>query len=237
MLADPGSVVLGRLGLVNENYRKDDLRYDGVPWPGTFLLNRAGVVTAKFFEEEHHERYTAAGLLVRQFGEEGDGAWTDYETPHLKLRAGASNGEVGIGSRIVLRLDVEMRPGLHAYAPGAKGYRVLDWTVENSPAWIGREVVYPAGKLRRVAGDRVAVYEGRLRLLRDFTAGELLQYGVVKDGYVKVGGQLKYQACDEKVCYAPVEVGLEWAFRFTPHDQIRVPEELQIERERKLKIK
>ena len=40
-------------------------------------------------------------------------------------------------------------------------------------------------------------------------------------------GTLRYQACDDRVCYIPATVPLQWTFRFEPLDRVRAPAELQ----------
>jgi hypothetical protein len=42
-----------------------------------------------------------------------------------------------------------------------------------------------------------------------------------------VTGEFRYQACDDKQCYPPVAIPLEWSFAAQPHDGTRVPVELR----------
>ena len=42
-----------------------------------------------------------------------------------------------------------------------------------------------------------------------------------------IEGTLRYQVCDDKLCYLPEEVPLEWRFQLEPHDRTRVPEKAQ----------
>jgi hypothetical protein len=41
----------------------------GIPYPGTYLVDRAGRVTAKYFEDDYTQRYTSGDILVSHFGE------------------------------------------------------------------------------------------------------------------------------------------------------------------------
>lgn len=40
-------------------------RFRGIPFPGTFMLDRQGRVTARFFEDVYWERNTASNILLR----------------------------------------------------------------------------------------------------------------------------------------------------------------------------
>ena len=44
---------------------------------------------------------------------------------------------------------------------------------------------------------------------------------------VLLKGSFRYQACDDRECYIPKTVPLEWHFRFEGLERERVPEELQ----------
>ena len=64
----------------------------GIPYPGTYLVDRAGRVTAKYFEDDYTQRYTSADILVSRFGESAGAAHTVAEGKHLRVSASASNG-------------------------------------------------------------------------------------------------------------------------------------------------
>jgi hypothetical protein len=42
-----------------------------------------------------------------------------------------------------------------------------------------------------------------------------------------VEGTLRYQACDDRVCYVPQELPVKWTFQLEGHDRERAPAELQ----------
>jgi hypothetical protein len=203
------------------------------------MLDASGVITAKYFEDEHHERYTSANLLVRQFGEVDGPVQTEVETPHLKLRSSASNAVLGVGTRITLVLDVELKPKMHVYAPTVvEGYIPVDWTIEESKAWIARAVEFPKPKTMyfHLLKETLPVYETRFRLIRDFTAGEIFEHKAALPGAsLRVKGTFRYQACTDRECFPPRSVPLVWTFQTQEHDQIRVDEKYQIENLRRLK--
>lgn len=66
LLADVGSVLINRLGLLNELQPKTILKY-GVPHPGTFVLDGNGKVISKHFEQDPKERETVGAILTSAF--------------------------------------------------------------------------------------------------------------------------------------------------------------------------
>jgi peroxiredoxin len=229
LLSDPDSKVIRDLGILNESIAKDT-PFFGVPYPGTFVLNEQGVITAKYFEDDFRERYTSAEILSRQFGV-GTGPRTEVEGKQLTLEAGSSNLVVAAGQRVSLSLAIEMKPNMHVYAPGVEGYIPIDWKLKESTAAVAHDVSYPPSeKLHLVAIDEtVPVYEGHFRLTRDITIAQDAKLRPALDGAGKfvVEGTLRYQACDDRVCYIPQELPVKWMFQYAEFDRVRVPVELR----------
>ncbi len=61
LLSDPGSKTIEAYGILNKEAKSGLAK--GVPYPGTFLLDQAGVVRAKLFLEGYRERHPTAELL------------------------------------------------------------------------------------------------------------------------------------------------------------------------------
>ena len=60
LLSDPGSGTIEAYHIRNPAARG---KADGVPYPGTFLLDRAGVIRAKIFLEGHRDRHSTEALI------------------------------------------------------------------------------------------------------------------------------------------------------------------------------
>lgn len=229
LLSDPESKVIRELGILNESIPAGN-PFSGIPYPGTFVLNERGVITAKYFEDDYRERYTSADILTRQFGVES-GPRVEVQGKQLSLEAGASNQIVAAGQRVSLTLDIDMKPSMHVYAPGVEGYIPIDWTMKESPAAAAHEVSYPASeKLHLVAIDEtVPVYQGHFRLTRDITIGQddKLRAALDSAGKFTVEGTLRYQACDDRVCYIPQLLPVKWTFQYAEFDRVRVPVDLR----------
>lgn len=230
LLSDPDSKLIRELGILNETVPKESAFF-GVPYPGTFVLDAQAVITAKYFEDDFRERYTSADILTHQFGARPADARSEVEGKQLKLTAAASNSLVAAGQRVSLVLDIEMRPNMHVYAPGVEGYIPIDWKMKESDAAVAHEVSYPPSvKLHLAAIDEtVPVYRDRFRLTRDITIGQdaKLRPALDASGKFTVEGTLRYQACDDRVCYIPQEVVVKWTFEYAEFDRVRAPVELR----------
>ncbi len=217
-------------GIVNHHVPQDDANY-GMPFPGTYIVDENGVVEAKFFEEDHGERHTAATMLTKHFREPSGRAVSTVETKHLKLTTSASEETVRPGNLVTLAIEVELGEKMHVYAPGVEGgYIPIRWTVENTAGWAAAEALYPESKMMHLPAinETVPVHEGTFTVKRDLVIGQNNQLKpLLQDGKIVVEGEFRYQACDEKICYRPQSVPLRWEFTLGEHDRQRAPEELR----------
>jgi peroxiredoxin len=67
LLSDPGSKTIEAYHIRNQAARG---KAEGVPHPGTFIVDRAGVVRAKLFLEGYRDRHTTAALIQAARGVE-----------------------------------------------------------------------------------------------------------------------------------------------------------------------
>lgn len=223
LLSDPESKVIRAFGILNDNFKPGELPY-GVPFPGMYIVDERGIVRAKFFEDDHVERYTAAGILVRRFGAAG-AEKTEVETSHLNLISSASDAAVWPGNRITLALDLELKPGMHVYAPGVQGgYIPIDWEMPESKAWLALPAAFPESRMLNLPAiqETVPVYTGSVHLTRDLIIGQ-----PVAARELTIEGAFRYQACDDRECYPPRTIPLKWTFRVEPLDSQRAPAQLQ----------
>jgi hypothetical protein len=77
--------------------------------------------------------------------------------------------------------------------------------------------------------ETAPVFEGAFRLMRDVTIARdaVLKPLLDTDGNLTIEGALKYQACDEKLCYPPETIPVRWILQVEAHDRERAPAELQ----------
>lgn len=230
LLSDQDSQVIRAYGLLNETVAQSSTQY-GIPYPGTFILDRNGVVTQKYFETDFRQRYTASEILVRQYGDSAGSANQVIETKHLRVTSSASLVTVHWGQRLALVADIELKPGMHVYAPGVEGYIPIDFKLTATPGFQEHPAAYPASrKLHlKAIGETVPVFQGRFRVAEDITIAPETQVKPVLSpaGDLVVEGSLRYQACDAKVCYPPQTVPLKWTLHYEALDRQRAPAELQ----------
>jgi hypothetical protein len=231
MLADPESKIIRVFGILNESVPKDNFVY-GVPHPGTYVVDENGVVRAKYFEDDYRERFTAANILWRQFGDHAGPTQGSAEAPHLRLSVVASDAEARPGTRVALALEIELKPGMHVYAPGVQGgYIPVEWSMAETKGWRAHEVAWPSSRKLRLEAihETVPVYEGKFRLTRDLTIGQQKDLSPVLSGdrMLTVEGMFRYQACDARECFPPQKIPLRWSFHVNSLDAKRAPAELQ----------
>jgi DsbC/DsbD-like thiol-disulfide interchange protein len=146
---------------------------------------------------------------------------TEVEGKQLSAKLGASNATAMPGEHVTLTLDVDLYPGMHVYAPGVEDYIPIDWKMEESPGVAVRPAVFPhAEKLYLKAIDEtVPAYRNHFRLTRDIAIGGKRD----PSGKLTVSGTLRYQACDDRVCYIPQQLHLAWTFPYQPRSKPRKP--------------
>ena len=230
LLSDPESKVIRAFGILNESIPKDHQFY-GIPNPGDYLIDEKGVVKAKFFEEKYADRYTAGEILVRTLGADTSGPRTQTETDQLTLTTSASDEILRGGNRLSLVVEVDLKSKMHVYAPGVQGYIPIDWVTEEVSGITNYPVEYPGSERLHLPAinETVPVYQGRFRIVRDVMIGQTkeIQHLLNERGELVVKGSFRYQACDDKICYLPKTVPLEWTFRIEEHDRTRAPEEIR----------
>jgi AhpC/TSA family protein/cytochrome c biogenesis DsbD-like protein len=222
LLSDEGSVVIRSFGILNTTVTRGVLD-DGVPYPGIFIVDASGKVTAKYFEEKYQERFTPDTILSKEFGLTG-GARFERRTDHLKLTAQVSQDQVRPGNRLSVVANIELPPKMHIYAPGVRGYLPVALLIDKSSDIAVHEMKYPKARIMNLKAikERVPIYEGRIRIERDFTVSPS-----IKSERLELKGTLEYQACDDQICYAPMKVPLVFSLEVEQLERQRVPEELR----------
>lgn len=230
LLSDPDSKIIRSFGILNATVVKSSPFY-GIPNPGTYVLDSKGKVVAKYFEDDYKERDTASAILVRQFGLPTTAAHSTTETKQLSISTSASSATVATGYHVALVMDIDLKPGMHIYAPGVKGYIAVDWQMSDSGAARVFPVSYPQGKMLHLdaIGETVPVYFKHVRFVRDIAIGSDAKVKALVDqkGEFTVQGTLRYQACDETKCYIPASAPVQWTFRYQELDRQRVAPELR----------
>lgn len=242
MLSDVGSVTIKRYGILNtvamelagpnakDPALADDIktyvsvvgpnaRMAGIAFPGTFILDRNGRVKSRFFEDFYIERNTVSSIMTRVGGGTAVSG-TKISTEHLDITTYPSDSALAPGNRVTLALDIVPHRGIHVYAPGASGYRVITPTLEPQPQVRALPINYPASQIYffKPLKERVPVYQKPFTLIQEVVLEGTPQAQAALRGkdMLTLKGTLEYQACDEKVCFNPASVPLSWTFTLRP---------------------
>lgn len=187
-------------------------------FPGTFILDRQGRVTSRFFEDFYIERNTVSIIMVRLGNSDRSVAGAKASTAHLEVTTYPSDSTIAPGNRISLVLDVNPRPRMHVYAPGASSYRVIALKLEPQPFVRTLPMKYPASQIYnfKPLNERVPVYQKPFTLVQEVVVEGSPQAQAAfrgKDELI-LAGELEYQACDDAICYNPASIPLKWTLKF-----------------------
>ena len=212
LISDTGSAIIKRYGLLNETVDPKSRSY-GIPHPGTFIVDRKGVVVSRFFEDAYQERYTAATILS-SLGTTVTGGTVAASTSHLSMTASISDTVAAPGERLAISVNVVPKPGMHLYAPGKHDYQVVRLIIDPQPWLRPQATIYPPSEIYhfRPLDERVEVFMKPFRLRRDVTllATQEAQKQLAGMTTVIITGALEYQACDDKVCFNPTRVPMSF---------------------------
>jgi DsbC/DsbD-like thiol-disulfide interchange protein len=132
---------------------------------------------------------------------------TRTETKHLTVTTSASAASVAPGGRLELFVDIAPKPKMHVYAPEQKEYIPVSFTVETSDSIKSGAVRFPKAETYFFAPlkETQLVYSKPFRMFRDVTVAP-----TAAGAEVTIKGTIRYQACDDTICYVPQNVPVSW---------------------------
>lgn len=221
LISDAGSAIIRKYGLLNETVDPKSRSF-GIPHPGTFIVDRKGIVQSRFFEDAYQERYTAATILST-LGVGVAGSPMTANTAHLTMTASISDVIAAPGERLAIIIDVSPKPGMHLYAPGKHSYQVVQLSLDPQPWMRPQPTIYPASEIYhfKPLNERVEVFMRPFRLRRELTllATQQAQKMLAAMTSVTITGALEYQACDDKLCFNPSLVPVHFAVKLRELDR------------------
>ncbi len=131
------------------------------------------------------------------------------DTMHLTVNTSISSTDVEPGKKLSLTFDVTPKRAMHVYAPGKHDYQVIVVKLDAQPWMKVAPTNYPPSEIYhfKELDEKVETYGKPFTLVQDIT---VLTTAAAKKALaaapIKVSGRLEYQACDDKVCYAPTKV-------------------------------
>ena len=166
----------------------------GTPYPGTFMLDRNGRVTSRFFEEFYRERNTTANVMLKL------GAGLSPIEPNPDIHVYAPGAET-MGYRVV---SLNFRPVPH---------------IRFEPMEFPESEIYYFEPL----DERVPVYQSPFTLLQEVLVSGLpgVEQALAQLDALTLTGTFDYQACDDELCFEPVSVPLSFTLDVDPTDRQR----------------
>ncbi len=125
---------------------------------------------------------------------------------HASVAAGPDHLGVTPGMKAMLFIDVTPNPNIHVYAPGAKDYIQISVKFEPQANVKLGKLTYPKSEIVTLLDEKVPVFQKPFRLMQEITVLGSLNAGAT----VPVKGTVEWQACDDKVCYAPESTEVNW---------------------------
>jgi hypothetical protein len=146
------------------------------------------------------------------------------ESGQLDITAYVSDEVVAPGSQFSVVFDVKPRAGMHVYAPGAKDYKVIAFTLEPSALITTRPLQYPSSETLLQAARRArpgfseAVSPGPEHVGQASPETRAALNGL---DHVTIAGTFEYQACDNRLCFTPQSIPFSFVVGLRPLDTQR----------------
>jgi DsbC/DsbD-like thiol-disulfide interchange protein len=129
------------------------------------------------------------------------------DTKHLTITTSTGAPSAAPGERLSLYVDVSPKPKMHVYAPDQTDYIPIELKVEPASSFRAQAIQYPAAEqfYFEPLKETQRVYSKPIRmtvpiaLARNAAAGPLT-----------IKGTVRYQACDDAICYLPQTIGVTW---------------------------
>jgi len=243
LLSDVGSETIKRYGILNTvadeglgpNGNDPDIiaqvklyvsanganeRQRGIPFPGTFVVDRGGRVKARFFEDSYTVRNTVSNIRVRLNEPNTSVVATRIGSQQLDVITYPSDAAIAPGNRFSVVAQITPHKGVHVYAPGAKNYKVIDLKVLPAQYIRTLKPVYPRSEIYffKPLNERVPTYQKPFTISQDVVLDGQASTRTALNGKTSmtIGGALTYQACDERLCYDQVTLPLSWTVGLKP---------------------
>ena len=131
------------------------------------------------------------------------------DTMHLTVTTSINETAVRAGETVAVTFDITPKRNMHVYAPGKHDYQVIAVKLDPQPWMKVAPTSYPPSESYhfKELDEKVETYGKPFKLVQDVT---ILNTAAAKKALaaapIKLSGTLQYQACDDKVCYAPAKV-------------------------------
>lgn len=142
------------------------------------------------------------------------------ETRHLVLTIPPADVAAAPGARISLRLDIAPKPGMHVYAPGQKELIPISLSLVPGDTYKVHAATFPRPEkyVFEPLNETQLVYSKPFRILQVVTIADTpaTRARAQAAERLTISGTLRYQACDNEVCYMPETLPVSWEVPLKP---------------------
>jgi DsbC/DsbD-like thiol-disulfide interchange protein len=127
---------------------------------------------------------------------------------HVTVSASSSAASAPPGGVVTLWADVTPKPGIHVYAAGAVDFAPVSLLVTPNAAITTGKASYSKPDVATAQGStgNVPAYAKPFRITQPVT----LRSGLARGETVTVAAAVKYQACDDRLCYPATATSVSW---------------------------
>jgi cytochrome c biogenesis DsbD-like protein len=162
----------------------------------------------------------ALAVWATATGQQPQTSTSELATRYLKVKLAPVDKTAAPGELVTLSLDVTPGQKMHVYAPGQEGYIAIAIELEPSKDYKAVPARFPASQPHFFAptNETVKVYNKPFQIAQDVTiaATAALRKRAAAKEALTIAGTLKYQACDDLVCYRPDSLPVSWKLELTP---------------------
>jgi len=213
LLSDLGSKVIDRFGIRNHFVTEEQVPYHGIPFPGTYLVDEEGLVSAKFFQRNIAQRESAEAIVDSALGAillgeeepQAEGGGDDIGLT-ATYHGGGGQMKSGVLRQIVVRFD--LAPGVHIYgSPVPNGMVATTIRVSGPPGLHVGEVEAPPSHPLTLPGldDELQVFDGQVDFVVPVYVDDRIASLVeeIDSEEIQIHVQVDYQACSDDSCRIP----------------------------------
>ena len=150
-----------------------------------------------------------------------ESAGSTIDTPHLTATLSPRAISVAPGERTSLAIEIAPKSGMHVYAPQQKTYIPVSLTLTASASFRAHPPTFPRPEKYFFVPlqETQLVYSRPFKIGQDITlapAAALREQAVNAATTLTITGTLRYQACDDAICYLPKNLPVSWTIRLKP---------------------
>jgi len=198
---------------LNDQIGKEGAFLEGIPYPGVYVTDEAGVVVEKFFHDTYKKRDSPEMLIDAALGrlvisDEAPSVSGGDGEVRISAFVHGGKGTIRQGIRRQLVVRCELGEGIHIYGePVPEGMVPTGVTVSAPPGLVTEDPIFPATQTLRLEsmGMELPVWSGTVDIVIPFyPVGELASETRPLDrDSAEIEVAVHYQACDDAVCFPP----------------------------------